>query len=347
MRLLITTQAVDLDDPVLGFFHSWIAALATGFEQVHVICLREGRHALPSNVSVHSLGKEARTANSEQRTANRFLYSIRFLRLIWQLRREYDAVFVHMNPEYAVLGGILWRAWGKRIVLWRNHKMYSSIMALGVALSHIVCYTSPDAYVSRYATSSKMPVGIDTDTFRPGSSERGTILFLGRLDAVKNPDVFLEAMARLPGHGREVRASVYGDASSGREQYAADLKERYKGLTNVAFHAGISHDATPAIYRAHDIYVNLTPSGSFDKTIGEAMASGCVAIVANDAVKEALLPGLLVPADDPVRIAGAIEKALSLSPGERAALVQRQRDYIVREHSLALLVERLIGILRA
>src|SRR3989344_3692203 len=59
MRLLICTQAADQDDPVLGFFHEWIAGLAKQFESVEVVCLKEGRHALPANVSVHSLGKSA------------------------------------------------------------------------------------------------------------------------------------------------------------------------------------------------------------------------------------------------------------------------------------------------
>ena len=57
MRLLICTQTVDLNDPVLGFFHGWIAAFSRHCESVHVICLKEGRHSLPANVFVHSLGK--------------------------------------------------------------------------------------------------------------------------------------------------------------------------------------------------------------------------------------------------------------------------------------------------
>ena len=56
-RLLITTQAVDLDDPVLGFFHRWIEEFAKHCESISVICLKEGRHDLPDNVHVYSLGK--------------------------------------------------------------------------------------------------------------------------------------------------------------------------------------------------------------------------------------------------------------------------------------------------
>ena len=58
MRLLICTQAIDKNDPILGFFHRWVIEFAKHFEHISVICLREGTHTLPENVSVYSLGKE-------------------------------------------------------------------------------------------------------------------------------------------------------------------------------------------------------------------------------------------------------------------------------------------------
>ena len=46
MKLLIMTQAVDQNDPVLGFFHRWIEEFSRHCERVHVICLKEGEHSL-------------------------------------------------------------------------------------------------------------------------------------------------------------------------------------------------------------------------------------------------------------------------------------------------------------
>src|SRR3989338_2534636 len=122
MRLLIITQAVDNNDPVLGFFVSWIRELSKRFESVDVICLREGTHSLPANVSVHSLGKEnLEIENWKLKILRRPLYIMRFYRYAWSLRRSYDAVFVHMNQEYVLLGAILWKLLGKRVYMWRNH----------------------------------------------------------------------------------------------------------------------------------------------------------------------------------------------------------------------------------
>ncbi|MBI4087790.1 glycosyltransferase family 4 protein [Candidatus Kaiserbacteria bacterium] len=334
MRLLVCTQAVDRDDPVLGFFHQWLAEFARRAEHVHVICLKEGSHALPTNVSVHSLGKES--------GRSLFKYLLRFFSYVWRLRNEYDAVFVHMNEEYVLLGGLLWRMLGKRIVLWRNHKIGSFLTRIASSLAHVVCFTSPAAYVAGYKNAVRMPIGVDTDRFAPrGERARSSILFLGRLDAVKNPETFLQALTRLAEEQVRFSADVYGDPSEGREEYARRLKETYRNNPSIRFFPSVRNEETPPIYAAHDVYVNLTPSGSFDKTIGEAMASGCVAVVANDAVKVALGSGLLAPPNDRVRVADAIHKALSLTPDERRAIVKKQREYIEREHSLSLLVEKL------
>ena len=116
MKLFVVTQAVDSEDPVLGFFVRWVAELAKHFERIEVVCLKEGEHDLPKNVRVHSLGKPSSAKATEGTGAQlvlRFRYAVRFKLLAWRLRREYDAVFVHMNQEYVLLAGWLWKLLGK------------------------------------------------------------------------------------------------------------------------------------------------------------------------------------------------------------------------------------------
>src|SRR3989338_2530121 len=105
MRLLICTQAVDTEDPVLGFFHQWIEEFAKHAEKITVICLGEGTHRLPEHVSIWSLGKEPVQQDFMiyHKALRRVRYVVWFWRLAWRLRNEYDAVFVHMNQEYVLL----------------------------------------------------------------------------------------------------------------------------------------------------------------------------------------------------------------------------------------------------
>jgi len=58
MKLLIITQTLDKNDPLLGFFHEWIRKFTEHFEEIIVICLQKGEYDFPGNVKVLSLGKE-------------------------------------------------------------------------------------------------------------------------------------------------------------------------------------------------------------------------------------------------------------------------------------------------
>ncbi|MEK7109464.1 MAG: glycosyltransferase family 4 protein [Patescibacteria group bacterium] len=336
MRLLVITQAVDTEDQALGFFHRWLEELAQKFETLEVICLKEGKHSLPANVHVHSLGKEGAQKTTIYRSLLRFAYLGRLLRYIVVLK--YDAVFVHMNEEYVLLGGWWWRFCGKRVVLWRNHKMGSWRTRLAVRLSNTVCYTSPEAFTARYKKALQMPVGIDTGFFVPPPvpSPADTVLFLGRIDPVKKVEVFIEALGKiiLP---RKV--SIYGSPTGPDSAYAKRLAEK------IEIHPGVPHQETRALYQSHAIYVNLTPSGSFDKTIGEAMASGCIVVCANEALR-GILPEQLLAGGTADSAAKALEYALGMSQSARQALVMDQREYVVREHSLHLLAGRLQAVLQ-
>ena len=115
-RLLILTQKIDRNDPILGFFHRWVEEFAKHCESVIVVCLQKGEYDLPKNVRVLSIGKEE--GGSRMRKIVRYI--VRFYRYIWHERENYDAVFVHMNPIYVCLAGPWWRLTGRKIALWRS-----------------------------------------------------------------------------------------------------------------------------------------------------------------------------------------------------------------------------------
>src|SRR3989344_6033891 len=136
MKLLICTQTVDSQDSHLGFFVRWIEEFAKHCEKVTVICLRDGGLTISDNVKVYEIGK---AASSTQK-------AVRLLSLVWKLRTEYDTVFVHMNPEYIVLAGWLWRVWNKRVALWYTHKSVNLKLRIAVIFSHIVFTASKESF---------------------------------------------------------------------------------------------------------------------------------------------------------------------------------------------------------
>lgn len=267
MKLLIITQKVDKSDPVLGFFHRWLERLALEFEKLTVICLEEGEHALPDNVKVLSLGKEDGRSHAE--------YLSRFYSYIWDERRNYDKVFVHMNQEYVILGHDIWMILGKPIYLWRNHAQGNMLTRLAVIFSKKVFYTSPASFTAKFKKAVQMPVGIDTDFFKPDPGAvriPNSVLFLGRISPVKKVEEFVEWLKTT-----DYTATIAGPI--GDKTYADRI---LNNLPPQAKYVGpVNQEQALKFYQTHEIYVNKTSAGSFDKTIFEAMASGCKLMVDN------------------------------------------------------------------
>lgn len=267
MKLLVITQKVDRNDPVLGFFHRWLEEFAKHFEKVIVICLEKGESALPGNVQVFSLGKEEGVP--------KWVYLYRFYKYIWALRKEYDAVFVHMNQEYVLLGAKHWFLMRKPIYLWRNHAKGSLWTRLAVLLSRKVFYTSPQSFTAQFKNAVPMPVGIDTGFFKPDPTvERipNSVLFLGRISPVKKVLEFIEWLKTT-----DYTATIAGPV--GDKEYAEKVLSNLP--TQAKYIGSVTQTEALRLYQTHEIYINKTPAGSFDKTIFEASACGMKLMVDN------------------------------------------------------------------
>lgn len=336
MRLLIITQAVDLDNPILGFFHGWIKEFSKYAEHIDIICLESGRSDLPKNARVYSLGKE--------KSVSRLGYVLNFYTYLWRLRKDYDTVFIHMNQEYVLLGGILWRMLGKQVLFWRNHKRGNFLTRISVWLSHKVFCTTPESYTAGFKKTSLMPVGIDTDVFRrkPDIQKAPrSILFLGRISPVKRADRFIEALFEMKEHRQPFRALVVGDPPPPDQKYDSDIKRLAAGIGDeVSFCKSVRNEDTVDLYNACELYVNLTPSGSLDKTIFEAMSCETLVFVSNQALRGSI-DGRLVFGEGTERISSHLDALLSLPEEEKKSLALSLRAFVVQTHSLEKLARSL------
>lgn len=342
MNLLIVTQKVDKNDGVLGFFHAWIEEFAKHCENITVICLQKGECDLPENVQVLSLGKEE--------GGSRLKYFFRFYRYIWRERENYDSVFVHMNKEYVLLGGALWRAWGKKVTLWSNHKKGNVLTTIAVWLSDAVFCTSKFSYTAQFKKTKIMPVGVDVELFKKNiSAERtkNSILCVGRISPIKNVGVLIEALLLLDTEGNNFMLTLVGDSLPKDAEYAAMIKTKAIPLLEkgkIQFLGSVPNDKTPEIYNRHEIYVNLTDSGSFDKTILEAMACECIPIASNALLKDILTERFLFTEKNVADLAKKLQAALSLSENEKEAYRKTFRQYALT-HDISRLAKQLFDIM--
>jgi len=251
-----------------------------------------------------------------------------------------------MNPEYVLLGGVLWKLWKKKITLWYIHPTTPWQLRGAVVLADTVFTATEKSF--RIVTPKKRVVGhgIDTAAFTPGKTlpQPDSILFLGRLDPVKKCEVFISALEKLHAERISFKADMVGSPTNPDSQYARDLRAAVSALVQqavVTLHPAVTNDAARGLFSSHAIFVNLTPTGSFDKTMAEAMASGCAVVTGNESLRGIVPDGLLVNPQSVASVASGIRTALALSPEERGALAQKLRTYAEKEYSLRLLVARI------
>ena len=336
MKLLVTAQTLDESDPVLGFFVAWVKELAQHHESIEVVCLFEGTHTLPRNVQVHSLGKE-------KKRQSQFVYAYRYLRLVWVLRKRYEAVFVHMNQEYILVAGWYWKLAKKNIYLWRNHYAGSILTDVAVKFCKNVFYTSKHSFTAKYPNAKKMPVGVNLVHYiSKGIEERvpRSILFLARMAPSKRPDILLEALALLKKEQIPFTATLAGSPLSEDARFYSRVQARSSSLgldDIVTFIPGPPPADAPPLFRRAELFVNCSRSGMFDKTLFEASACGALVLAMSDDF--AVLTEGASFFDTPESLAKKIKEFLALSQEEHTKLQTLYKDIASKQSLTELAIE--------
>jgi len=349
MRLLITTQVLDSQDSNLGFFHRWIEEFASHCEYVTVICLREGEYVLPSNVRVLSLGKPSfAKASAGKGIILRINYAVRFLQYIFNNRNSYDAVFVHMNPEYVLLGGYFWKRWGKTVGLWYAHKSLTKKLTHAVSLVDRVFTVAPDSFPIRTVKLAPLGHGIDTELFKPAihlESTETRIVTTGRIAESKHILEMLETLDALHSRGEKFTFTIVGlPTSPEEERYASKVKKEiarrpYSHKINLM--GSVPHHRLPKVLHGQDLFFNFGGTGNMDKAGLEALACGIPVLTTNPQFEALLSPyGLYVPTMAGETIAQALVKFLSRS--DRPGIAATLRNKVVAEHSLSNLIPKIL-----
>lgn len=338
MKLLIITQKVDSEDPVLGFFHKWIEVLYRHTAKTTVICLYKGKSSLPPGVNLFSLGKES--------VKSRLKYVFNFYKYILKNWHGYDTVFVHMNQEYVLLAGFLWRLAGKKVFMWRNHHSGGLLTDICSLFCNKIFCTSRFSYTTKYKKTIIMPVGVDTDNFKFDQSivrTEHSLLFLGRIAPIKNVDLFVAAVAKLRDAGYKITASIYGNPLPADQDYYDSIKEQIKTSSLekiVTLNPGIPHDQTAAVYNRHEIFVNLSTSGMYDKTIFEAMACSCLVLASNENLRGNIGEEFIFKYKDLPDLFSKLKHILDLERAEKENSTKKLLDF-ARENNLDRLCDRL------
>lgn len=342
-NLLIVTQKVDQNDPVLGFFHQWIVELAKFSDNVTVLCLEKGVYVFPKNVKVLSLGKE--------RSVSRIKYIFNFYYFTWIERKKYDTVFVHMNQEYVLLGGILWRLLRKKIVMWRNHPDGNFFTDISVKFSNVVLCTSQYSYTAKFnKTISNMPAGVDMGYLFDKKMKRkeASILSIGRISPVKNILGIVQMISTLNERGWNGNAYIYGDSPSRDKQYEEEVHCKATSLVQngiISFKHNVSYGNVVDVYNKYEVYVNFTKTGSLDKTIFEAMACGTMVVVSNQSLLGRIPNECVCSGVDIEDFVDRVHNYFNFPGAKKNEIIAHLKKYAENEQSLQVLIPRLVKLL--
>lgn len=333
MKLLIVTQVVDKNHPILGFFHRWIEEFAKNCDQVTVVCLEKGYCSLPNNVTVYSLGKEEKAVSS-------IVYAWRLNVLSWKLRKEYDAVFVHMIPEYVIAGALTWKILRKKIGLWYTHGSVSRSLRLA---EKIVFKIFTAAKEGSNIHSKKILVtghGIDIDKFRHlGVPQNIDLVTIGRVAPTKNFEALLDMLV-LVRVKHDMTLTFVGKPMSDTDvvykQRVIDYASKLGVLDSVKFMGPIAHDELPKILSSSRVFVHSATNGSLDKALLEPLAVGVPVITMAKGAQSLPLKNWLVADTNEfaVRVSEVIQ-------GDVSNRIKKLQLYIKDNHSILSLIPKI------
>jgi glycosyltransferase involved in cell wall biosynthesis len=287
MRLCFFVQMIDPEDTIRGFIPGWISALAGEVDELVVIS-QENRikdfEFLGPNVRVHSLGKEAGKSKWQQ-----------FLTLKKILNDESfacDALLTHMNPTYTIAAAA---AAKKKLPLftWYAHKTVSMRLKWANTLSTRCFSASLESFRLPTDKIFILGLGIDLKHFSNDSgllkNREKALRFNSacRLSPVKRVELLLASLENLPG---DWGCDIAGEAGKNdQKEYASQIKiSAEKMADSINFQGAVPYSKMPEFLKASDIHVNLSSTGSLDKGLLEAVASGLTVLTSNEAFKEFL-----------------------------------------------------------
>ncbi len=351
MKLLIIVNKLDCNDDLLGFFTGWLDDLARRCASIVVVTQFQGMYACPANVEIHLINKK--------QMASRLRRLICLWRIVWSERKTYDTIFCFMAPAWLVAVWPVAALARKKTAFW--YAVWKGSFKLRVAtwLADRIVTSVPQAFPIASSKIVAVGQGVDTEQFSMAlQAATEGVLFLGRISPVKHIELLLQACAfireRAPVVFAHVRITIAGaptsDIDRDYECWLVQLANTLQLQNTIQWLGRVPHSQASNLYHRHQLFVNMTPTGSFDKTMLEAMASGCIAIASNQALTPFLDEDVrrfcIFPEGNSEDLALRMIKLMTVPEETRAVVRQAQRAVIIEHHSRQRLAERLFDALQ-
>ncbi len=342
-NLLIIAQKVDAEDDLLGFFIDWIKEFSNNFDNVFVITLSKGKYELPSNVQVYSLGKE--------HGSSKFVRLVTYYKLLFRLVPKSNGVFAHMSPIFAVSSWPVTFIFRKKIILWYLHRSVTFRLKLANLLCYKIVTAAKESLLFKSNKIIETGHGINIEKFRTKrdwTGDRFRLLSVGRISKIKNYETLIKAAKILQEKNIEVEIKIVGQpvmsADTEYMNYLKTLNEKLALRREIEFVGFVPFSKIADYYKNSDLVVGLTPQGGIDKTILEAMASGCLVLTSNPVNKKyfgSYSDDLLFGYGNPENLAEKIEFLIRMPVQKKEEMSRFLVNSIEENHNLLDLIVKL------
>lgn len=210
--------------------------------------------------------------------------------------------------------------------------------------------TSPSAFLAERMSEFRSdievlpnPLDLERFEFRPRDAPRPRLVWLRAFHEVYRPWLAVEVLGLLAATYPEARLTMYGPDKADGSQEKTEAAIRRLGLEErVSLGGAISGEEVPSSLQVGDIFLNTSKIDNAPRSVVEAMACGLCVVSTNVGGVPHLMrdgkEGLLVAADDPREMAGAVRRILE-EPALAATLAQGGLE-VARKHDWAVVYPR-------
>jgi glycosyltransferase involved in cell wall biosynthesis len=351
VNVLLINFVMDPASPVLAWQLTVARELARFCNRVVVLTHRAAATDLPPNMKVVVFPNLIQRAPFRW-AGGRWWINVMVFRLC---RREaIDAVFIHMNMEWAYRLRPSFALLKLPVLLWYAHSSVTRRLRLALRCATRVVTSTPEGFRISSPKVKVIGQGIDTQAFSlPRLREpRADVITVSRLSRRKRIDRVIDAFERLVQLRPDVpfRLRIIGSALTADDhRYAERLRSDVaaKRLDDrVYFEGHVPSSAIPALYESAFVHVNVSETGSMDKTVLESLACGCAVLTSNEAFTDVFRSHerFLISDDRAEAIAAQVLNAYDRRDAEdREAL----RALVVGRHDVTSYARRVHGELAA
>jgi glycosyltransferase involved in cell wall biosynthesis len=346
VRLLVVNYEMDDASPVLAWQARVVRDLAARCEQVVVLTERAGDCAVPDNVYVTEMNRQPGVKWIGWRwRANRQAY---------HLCREHriQVALVHMAARYTVDLSPAFKLARVPVLMWYAHGTVTWRLRLAHTLAARVVTSSPEGFRIRSRKVQVIGQGIDIDAFPlvPRTDAQHEILTVSRISTRKRLHLLIDALACLHQRGLRLHLRIIGPTLNEKDRaYKRHLLAQVDRL-GLSEYVHITGPLPPrdliTAYAGAFVHVNVSATGSMDKTVLESLACGCPVLTSNPAFRDlqADHPETLLADDQPEAIADGITR---LYAARTQVDGQALRDLIAGHHDAVSYANRLMEHINA